>query len=87
LELLVENLKEWNRLSTASIVLGSQLIVAKRRKVIATNAVAVSAFKVQNKLKAATQKAEDYYVKKGDSLFSIAKKYPGITVSDNIKME
>jgi hypothetical protein len=59
---LVENLKEWNRLSTASIVLGSQLIVAKDE--IATNAVAVSAFKVQNKLKAATQKAEDYYVKK-----------------------
>jgi membrane-bound lytic murein transglycosylase D len=81
----VENLKEWNRLSTASIVLGSQLIVAKDEIAIATNAVAVSAFKVQNKLKAATQKAEDYYVKKGDSLFSIAKKYPGITVSDIIK--
>jgi len=23
-----------------------------------------------------------YYVKKGDSLFSIAKKYPGVTISD-----
>ena len=25
---------------------------------------------------------EHYYVQKGDSLFSIAKKYPGVTVSD-----
>ena len=25
---------------------------------------------------------EDYYVKKGDSLYSISKKYPGVTISD-----
>jgi membrane-bound lytic murein transglycosylase D len=24
----------------------------------------------------------NYYVKKGDSLYSIAKKYPGVTISD-----
>jgi membrane-bound lytic murein transglycosylase D len=38
----VENLKEWNGLSTASIVLGRELIVAKDEIAIATNAVAVS---------------------------------------------
>ena len=27
-------------------------------------------------------KENHYFVKKGDSLFSIAKKYPGVTVSD-----
>jgi membrane-bound lytic murein transglycosylase D len=81
----VENLKEWNGLSTASIVLGSQLIVAKDEIAIATNSIAVSAFKIQNRPTNTAQKGEDYYVKKGDSLFSIAKKYPGITVSDIIK--
>ncbi|MDG2431864.1 LysM peptidoglycan-binding domain-containing protein [Flavobacterium sp.] len=78
----VESLKEWNDLPTAAINLGSQLIVAKDEIAITTNAVAVSAFKVKNTSKTTVKEAADYYVKKGDSLFSIAKKYPGITVSD-----
>jgi membrane-bound lytic murein transglycosylase D len=78
----VENLKVWNGLSSAAIALGSELIVAKDEIAITTNAVAVSAFKVKNTLKSKLKEPDDYYVKKGDSLFSIAKKYPGITVSD-----
>ncbi|MEY2922999.1 MAG: hypothetical protein RL108_1625, partial [Bacteroidota bacterium] len=27
-------------------------------------------------------KEAEYYVKKGDSLYSISKKYPGVTISD-----
>ncbi len=78
----VENLKVWNGLSSTAIALGSELIVAKDEIAITTNAVAVSAFKVKNSLKSTVKDANDYYVKKGDSLFSIAKKYPGISVSD-----
>jgi membrane-bound lytic murein transglycosylase D len=78
----VENLKVWNGLSSTAIALGSELIVAKDEIAITTNAVAVSAFKVKNSLKSTVKEANDYYVKKGDSLFSIAKKYPGISVSD-----
>jgi membrane-bound lytic murein transglycosylase D len=74
----VENLKEWNGLTSANITLGRELIVAKDEIAIATNAVAVSTFKLKNTSKV----QESYYVKKGDSLYSIAKKYPGITVSD-----
>ena len=81
----IENLKEWNSLSSAAIALGSELIVAKDEIAIATNAVAVSAFKVKNSPITKLKEADNYYVKKGDSLFSIAKKYPGITVSDIIK--
>lgn len=81
----VENLKEWNSLSSAAITLGSELIVAKDEIAIATNAVAVSAFKVKNSPITKGKEVDNYYVKKGDSLFSIAKKYPGITVSDIIK--
>jgi membrane-bound lytic murein transglycosylase D len=81
----VESLKEWNDLPTVAINLGSQLIVAKDEIAITTNAVAVSTFKVKNTSKTTVKEAADYYVKKGDSLFSIAKKYPGITVSDIIK--
>ena len=82
----VDNLKEWNGLANASIALGSQLIVAKDEIAITTNAVAVSAFKVKSNIKTGgVKEVENYYVKKGDSLFSIAKKYPGITVSDIIK--
>jgi membrane-bound lytic murein transglycosylase D len=74
----VENLKEWNGLTSANITLGRELIVAKDEIAIATNAVAVSTFTLKNTSKV----QESYYVKKGDSLYSIAKKYPGITVSD-----
>lgn len=74
----VQNLKEWNGLTSAKIALDSQLIVAKDEIAIATNAVAVSTFKLKNTSKG----QQSYYVKKGDSLYSIAKKYPGITVSD-----
>jgi hypothetical protein len=53
------------------------LIVAKDEIAITTNAVAVSAFKLKN-----TSKGQESYVKKRRSLYSIAKQYPGITVSD-----
>ena len=43
----------------------------------------VSNIKQKRETAAVTKKiAKDYFVQKGDSLYSIAKKYPGITISD-----
>ncbi|WP_309642494.1 LysM peptidoglycan-binding domain-containing protein [Flavobacterium sp.] len=76
----VSDLKIWNDLSDDNIQLGDKLIVAK--KLIVDNSQSV-AEKTTKKEKATKNEREDhYYVQKGDSLFSIAKKYPGVTVSD-----
>jgi membrane-bound lytic murein transglycosylase D len=77
-------LKEWNNLTSNSLSLGKTLIVSKREStVVETTAVAsnsVDSFK--KKATPSKNIGEDYYVKKGDSLYSISKKYPGVTISD-----
>jgi membrane-bound lytic murein transglycosylase D len=78
----VEDLKQWNNLEDNSIAFGSSLIVAKSEVAIEKNSVAGKFNK--NELLASTSKSKnnDYLVKKGDSLYSISKKYPGVTISD-----
>lgn len=77
------DLKLWNKLSDNTITIGKTLIVAKDEVVIITDKATVNSFKNKSNVAAATKKAtSDYYVKKGDSLFSIAKKHPGVTISD-----
>jgi len=74
----VAEIKEWNSLEDNNVKLGETLIVSKKE-------VAVSEAKASKKEDiAANERSEAklYYVKKGDSLFSIAKKYPGVTISD-----
>ena len=76
-------LRQWNKLRDNTISVGKNLIVAKDEVVIITDKATVNSFKTKANNTAASNKATtDYYVKKGDSLFSIAKKYPGITISD-----
>lgn len=77
----LEDLKEWNDLSGQSIALGRTLIVAKNQLAIHTNKASVNSFK-KNPATISLEKGADYYVKKGDSLYSIAKKYPGVSISD-----
>ncbi|MNF23902.1 Membrane-bound lytic murein transglycosylase D precursor [compost metagenome] len=73
------NLKQWNNLSDNNIAIGSTLVVAKRELAITTNNPAAATFTKEDNSK----KVEvEYYVKKGDSLYSISKKYPGVTISD-----
>ncbi|MEN9908031.1 MAG: hypothetical protein RLZZ540_1180 [Bacteroidota bacterium] len=72
------DLKEWNHLSDNNIALGKTLIVAKNEIAINTSKATAASFK---KGKIDTSLQQDYLVKKGDSLFSIAKK-SGVTVSD-----
>ncbi|MEZ7514902.1 LysM peptidoglycan-binding domain-containing protein [Flavobacterium frigidarium] len=73
----VVDLKKWNNLNSNTIAVGSRLIVAKGETSIKTNNAAVSTF-----TKDKNSKQHDYYVKRGDSLYSIAKKYPGVSIAD-----
>ncbi|WP_188049244.1 LysM peptidoglycan-binding domain-containing protein [Flavobacterium sp. GP15] len=71
-------LKHWNKLADNTLTIGKTLIVAKDEVVIVTDKATVDSFKNKTTKQATT----DYYVKKGDSLFSIARKYPGTTIAD-----
>jgi membrane-bound lytic murein transglycosylase D len=82
----IADLKELNNLASNNIGLGKTLVVSKIVTEIeepASTAIAsnsVDSFK--KKPASAKSLSEDYYVKKGDSLYSISKKYPGVTISD-----
>lgn len=84
----IAELKELNNLASNNIGLGKTLIVSKEMPVIeettSVNTALASNASVDSFKKSATSKkmSEDYYVKKGDSLYSISKKYPGVTISD-----
>ncbi|MBF2707292.1 LysM peptidoglycan-binding domain-containing protein [Flavobacterium soyangense] len=78
----VDDLKQWNNLQENKIALGSSLIVAKSEVAIESKSVAATFRKRDNLASASKSNTINYYVKKGDSLYSIAKKYPGVTISD-----
>ncbi|MCD0464427.1 LysM peptidoglycan-binding domain-containing protein [Flavobacterium sp. ENC] len=85
----IADLKELNNLTSNNIGLGKTLIVAKTAAAVEettteTTAIASTSSIDSFKKKALSAKnlGEDYYVKKGDSLYSISKKYPGVTISD-----
>jgi membrane-bound lytic murein transglycosylase D len=74
----IDDLKEWNNLNDNNIKVGASIIVSKKE-------VALNEAKPSKKESIAANERDEvklYYVKKGDSLFSIAKKYPGVTISD-----
>ena len=78
----VDDLKQWNNLQDNTIALGISLIVAKN-EVTVENKTTNETFKKKDNLASASKNNSlDYYVKKGDSLYSISKKYPGVTISD-----
>jgi membrane-bound lytic murein transglycosylase D len=76
----VTDLKQWNQLSGNNVVLGKVLIVAKDEIAINTAQASVASFKKKDNVN--KKLGSSYYVQKGDSLYSIAKKYPGVTISD-----
>lgn len=74
----VSDLKSWNHITDNNILIGKKLIISRKEITASNDAIADASAK-----KAAEQKRiQHYYVRKGDSLFSIAKKYPGVTISD-----
>lgn len=77
------DLKLWNNLQNNNLAVGHTLIVAKNEVAIITNNATVDSFKRRDITTSSSKNADsDYLVKKGDSLFSISKQYPGVTVSD-----
>lgn len=78
------NLVAWNAISKNKLPVGTALIVAKNEIAIITNNATANSFKKKELFPTAKAKnvSNDYYVKKGDSLYSISKKYPGVTISD-----
>ncbi len=84
----IADLKDLNNLTSNNIGLGKTLIISKLVTTVDDNNVATTSIAVSSvesfKKKTASAKniGEDYYVKKGDSLYSISKKYPGVTISD-----
>ena len=78
----LNDLKAWNKLSNNTLTIGKSLIVAKDEVVIITDKATVDSFKTKSSIAKTSGEVVEYYVKKGDSLFSIAKKYPGVTISD-----
>lgn len=78
----VADLKNWNSLQSNNIALGNVLIVAKNELAINTNNATADSFKKKDISAASKNSDINYLVQKGDSLFSISKKYPGVTVSD-----
>ena len=85
----IDDLREWNKISDNSVQAGTKLIVGKvaveevKSKKEKNTAIATANAKAKAKL---------YQVQKGDSLFKISQKFPGVTVNDikkwnNIKEE
>jgi membrane-bound lytic murein transglycosylase D len=78
----IDDLKQWNNLQQNGIAIGISLIVAKSEVEIAKAEAPETYKKKDNLASISKNKGINYYVKKGDSLYSIAKKYPGVTISD-----
>jgi membrane-bound lytic murein transglycosylase D len=74
----ISDLKDWNNIEDNSIKVGEKLIVSK--KLFVVNEAKPSKKDVY--ANSEKEHVKHYYVKKGDSLFSIAKKHPGVTVAD-----
>ena len=72
-----EDIKLWNNLVDNNIQLGSTIIVSKTEIIVSEKATKKD--KIASKV---TKNQEHYYVQKGDSLYTIAKKFPGITILD-----
>jgi membrane-bound lytic murein transglycosylase D len=62
----VASLQEWNELKDNNVQIGKKILVLSNK----------------NQVMKTSERTAHYLVQKGDSLFKIAKKYPGITVSD-----
>lgn len=78
----LDDLKQWNNLQDNNIAFGSTLIVAKSEVPIIDKTTAETFRKKDNLASATKNNTINYYVKKGDSLYSISKKYPGVSISD-----
>lgn len=85
----IDNLREWNSIEGNNIKLGETLIVAKTEVAVVDKN---TKNKKDNAVAKNSEKSNLYYVKRGDSLYSISQKFPGVSIADikkwnNIKDE
>lgn len=74
----IADLKNWNHLNNSKLSIGQILLVAKKEIAVSEKKV-----KINNSFNKSSQREEiSYYVQKGDSLYTIAKKYPGVSATD-----
>ena len=78
----LDDLKQWNNLQDNHIAIGNSLIVAKSEVANESNSDQKNFYHKQSVASTSKSKNNDYLVKKGDSLYSISKKYPGVSISD-----
>ncbi|MCL6462211.1 MAG: LysM peptidoglycan-binding domain-containing protein [Flavobacterium micromati] len=78
----INELKIWNKMQGNILSIGKSLIVSQNEVALITDKAKINPFKTKSSIARTSKNVVDYYVKKGDSLFSIAKKYPGVTISD-----
>lgn len=72
----IADIMQWNKLDDKNVQIGDKLLILKPENKPSNNQIAA------RDKKDSTTKNSHYLVRKGDSLFTIAKKYPGVTVSD-----
>ncbi len=78
----LDDLKLWNNLQDNNIAVGNSLIVAKSEVSIENGPDQKNFNKKESLASTSKNKSNNYLVKKGDSLYSISKKYPGVSISD-----
>ena len=82
----VSDIKHWNKLRSNSLRVGQRLVIYKKGYHPAPKVSGTASKPAGGKSKAETANQSSsfstYTVKSGDSLYTIARKYPGVTVSD-----
>ncbi len=76
----VDDLKKWNNMSDNKLIVNKSIIVAQSEVKVSHYEVTTTNYKNGNK--DILPKSKDYQVQKGDSLYSISKKFPGVSTSD-----
>lgn len=74
----ISDLKDWNNIEDNKVKIGDKMIVSKKLIVVANSKPNKNEEIANND----RNNVKHYLVKKGDSLYSIAKKYPGVSVTD-----
>lgn len=80
----VSQIKKWNNLKSSNIRAGQTLYIYGATKTPSSSKSSTSSSSNKSSSSAAASGSSTYTVRKGDSLYTIAKKYPGVS-ADNIK--
>lgn len=78
----ISQIKRWNGLRSNNIRIGQRLTIYPRKPYVATANRTASKSKQASSRTTQKGNAEIYTVKKGDTLWSIAKKYPGVSIQN-----